>query len=207
MLAHSVSPPTLGMIWQRRIVYLVGHFRNVVSLCHTSVDSTGLSLWLSSTRISGNSPCGRIGWTSSSPNARLIATCCAVVEVLLAHVDDLVLDQGGFEGLECRRIPGLHEIDAADFRAEPCAHAFHFERGRCCRLHTVGCDVDVHGCVTACRPPSALVCCDYGTMMNRIKGSRAYVELAIARWSGNGKGAVAMELASIPGADGRNALH
>ena len=44
MLAHSVSPPNSGMISQRRMVYLVGVFRNVVSLCQTSVDSTGLSL-------------------------------------------------------------------------------------------------------------------------------------------------------------------
>src|SRR5262249_9306049 len=89
MLAHSVSPPTLGMIWQRRMVYRVGHFRNVVSLCHTSVDSTGLSLWLSSTRISGNSPCGRIGCTSSSPNKRLSATCCAVVRFWLRSTSTL----------------------------------------------------------------------------------------------------------------------
>ena len=79
MSAQSVSPPTFGMIWQRRIVYLVGFFRKVVSLCQTSVERTGLSLSLSSTRISGNSPCGRMGWTSSSPNIRLIATCSAVV--------------------------------------------------------------------------------------------------------------------------------
>jgi hypothetical protein len=44
MLAHSVSPPNSGMISQRRMVYLVGFCRNVVSLCQTSVDSTGLSL-------------------------------------------------------------------------------------------------------------------------------------------------------------------
>ncbi len=79
MSHQSVSPPSFGMIWQRRIVYFVGFTRNVVSECQTSVDRTGLSLLLSSTMISGNSPSGRKGCTSSSPNQRLISTCCAVV--------------------------------------------------------------------------------------------------------------------------------
>ena len=110
------------MISQRRMVYLVGFFRNVVSLCQTSVESTGLSLWLSSTRISGNSPCGRIGCTSSSPNRRLNGDMLRRGQVLVAHHQHLVLDQRRLEGREVSRSSG-------SFRSIPWISAPRFRQG------------------------------------------------------------------------------
>ena len=67
-------------------------------------------------------------------------------QMLVAYDDDLVLDQGGFERLERRRLVLLLEVERVDLRAEPCAQALNLER----RLaggggRFVAGDVDVHG--------------------------------------------------------------
>jgi hypothetical protein len=66
-------------------------------------------------------------------------------QMLVAYDDDLVLDQGGFERLECRRLMLLLEVEPMDFRAEPRAQALNLERrfsGRSGCL--VAGNIDVH---------------------------------------------------------------
>ena len=71
-------------------------------------------------------------------------------EVLIAQHDNLVLDQGGLEGLEGLQAHRFFEIEAANFRAELDAKALDFKSLRRLRAGAVRHDVDVH------RKPRAL---------------------------------------------------
>jgi hypothetical protein len=80
---------------------------------------------------------------------------------------NLVLDQGGFERLERRRLVLLLEVEPMDLRAEPRAQALNLER----RLaggggRFVGGDVDVHGLLRARFRP------DYAAYKRAFQGGR-----------------------------------
>ena len=193
MSAHSVSPPTFGMIWQRRIVYLVGFLRNVVSLCHTSVDSTGLSLWLSSTRISGKLALRPHRMHFELAELPAHRDVLRGRQVLVAQDDDFVFDQRGFEGVQRGRRQWFSEIDTGDFRTELDAQALDLKWRGGAGKRRFGRDVDVH------RKPLELFVwrVDYGTAGDLINWLFSQSCRAAATRRGRARGAPNVRVSQI----------